>query len=68
MTKFQRMIVRALNDLGGKATKRAIAEHMDATVGGVANSLGTMRDVVDYPDGLGSDVICSLLIASEASQ
>lgn len=68
LTKFQRMIVRALVDLGGKATKRAIASHMDVTVGGVANSLSTMRDHVDYPDDLGSDVICTLLIASEESK
>mgnify|MGYP001584068206 CR=1 FL=1 len=44
LKKRQKMILRALKELGGLATSRQIAEKTDLHVNGVAQTLGALSD------------------------
>jgi hypothetical protein len=51
LKRRQRLILRALSDLGGEATTRQIADKAQLSVNGVSQSLGVLREYVSPVGG-----------------
>ncbi len=51
LKKSQKIILSALEELGGEATTRQIAEKVNLHVNGVSQSLGAMFEYVECLDG-----------------
>lgn len=51
----QKEVLRALEELGGTATVRQIAEKVDRSVNGVSQTLGSLFGCIEYLGGRGGE-------------